>query len=268
MKMRFSFLAALALAVTLTACSDTLLAPDSANFELVDTGDRIDKDDVNARVYLSFAIPFEIEIPGGGTGAIVPTAQADGPALNFPGPAKNAGSCESGTWKNKNGSGMGGTEANPHPHCTIWIEEGGSTFETIYVVLEPISAYYEVKNANQHLLHFADRPGDNGAVKILNNAGELEGNGEIVAWAVLQDDLDQRVGKITIDLSDLTGEWDVMDCTISGDPSADGCLKTPVPFSYEPEAEEDGGIGIAGTYVEGFLWWEFVDAGTGWYRND
>jgi hypothetical protein len=264
MKMRFPLIAALALAVTIAACNDMPVAPD-VNFELVDLNERVAEDQVNARVWLSFAIPFEVEVPGGGTGVLVPVAQQDGPALNFPGNQKNAGTCESGTWKNKNGKGIGGTNSDPHPHCTVYEEQGGTSTETVEVILEPISARYErVGGSPQWRLRFTNETGDNGAVKILANDDILQGSGEIVAWAVLKDDANNRVGKITFDLGQFDGEWDTsIDCEVSGDPDADGCLRQEVAFSYTPEAD---GIGAAGEYTGGFFWWESV--GSGWTRED
>lgn len=262
-------------AVGVVACADepTGLAPQGPNYELVEIGTRVEKDDVNARVWLSFAIPFEVEVEGG-TGEVIPVAQPDGAALNFPGNENNAGTCEGGTWKNKNGKGMGGTDTKPHPHCTIYVDAGGGTVETVYVVLEPISAEYVRQNANQWRLAFTNEGGDNGKVLVKNNE-QLKGNGQILAWAVFQEDPDQRVGQISFDLGQFDDSvWDNDVCEVSDkdDLPATSCLAQLIDFSYQPIGEADGGYGLSGfgiadTYeAAGFLWWESV--GPGWTRDD
>lgn len=259
-------------AVGIVACGESPTEAYAPQFELVDPTKRVAEADVNARVWLSFAIPFEVEVPGGGAGVMVPVAQPNGPAQNFPGDEKNAGSCEDGTWKNKNGKGMGGTLDKPHPHCTIYVDEGGSSIETINVVLEPISAHYFRHNVNQWRLAFTNETGDNGKVLVKNN-DKLEGNGELVAWAVFEHDPSQRVGQITIKLTQFDDSvWDDEVCTVADDLEDILCLAQLIDFSYAPVGAGDGGFGVdgfgeAGDYEEaGFLYWESV--GPGWYRND
>jgi len=269
---KFTFVP-LAAIVALGACNDatTLVAPDSANFELVNVSERVAADQVNALVRLSFAIPFEVEVPGGGTGQLIPVAQPDGVALNFSGNQSNAGTCQAGTWKNKNGKGMGGTINKPHPHCTVWQDEGGTTTEMVNVVLEPISARYYRHNDNQWRLAFTNQSGDNGKVLVKDNE-DLTGNGTIVAWAVFENNPEQRVGQITIALNQFMGQRDTDVCQVADSLAEISCLAKLISFSYSPIGVADGGygehgFGIPGDYVErGFLSWTPV--GSGWYRND
>jgi hypothetical protein len=253
MKMRFPLIAALALAVTIVACNDMPVAPD-VNFELIDGYDRVEE--VNRHVYGEFV--FELE----GTGGV--TAILDGPGNwqgNLPRNApSNANWCVDGVWFNPQGRKTAGAVDQPHPHCT---QEGS---ETVYVILEPISAYYDQNPGGNIFLEFTT---DGDQVKRVGSGRGMhtEGQGVLEAHAVLRDDPTQRVGVIRFDLGDYTGTdtQDLFNCTYSydaeGEPDS-GCLNHMISFDYTPNADGTG-VGVATTGQQGFLWWK---AATDYFR--
>jgi hypothetical protein len=255
------------LAAAMVACTDSNpagLAPEGPSFELIDKEQRVDADDVNAHVYGSFTLSFTVDGPGG-IGPIT-----SGPA-NFPGNAKNAGTCDNGLWINPQNKRTSGNLERPHPHCVG--ETEGSV--TVKVVLEPISAINDNIGAGNEFLQLADdRPKGDVRVRGAGEGQTSEGRGIIEAYAIDASTIGsnpRRVGVLTIDLGQYTTEktnYFLDDCSLTVDETYFRCLNKVIVADYRPLAGDDG-VGdpfvfadwdedVQGAYpLTGFLYWAY-----------
>lgn len=257
MKKLFAVPVAALVAVGLVACSESPTESYVPQFELVEPTIRIAAEDVNAHVYGSFSLSFDVSAPGG-IGVIL-----TGPA-NFPGNPKNAGTCDNGLWINSQGKRTSGNLDKPHPHC-VGETEGGTS--SIKVVLEPISVHNGgTAGAANEWLQFAVANND-GRVHV-TGSGEsnwgTQAQGVLTAYAIdaatINSASPTRVGILTIDLDQYksTGGSSVnyftTGCTIDGAPGSPRCLNKVIGADYEPLAAPDG-VGSTTANVQGFLYW-------------
>lgn len=270
---KLAFLPLTALAFT-AACDDTKspVAPEGANFELVDKDSRVLTADINAHVYGTFSLNF-----GGGATTVVGRT-GDG---IIPGNQKVSGRCEAGLWFNPQGKPTAGTYNKPHPHCVQTVSG-----QTIQVVLEPISVDWgNAGQSDNEFLRFTKegaldangneikvkyvgagncppRKAEAGECRIDPNGDKTSGEGIIRAFAI--DAVTKaRVGTLTFNLADFTttsGNLFATECTvgavtISSTNTTDllRCLPHVFSATYEPLAQ--GGVGTTTNNVQGFLYW-------------
>lgn len=242
---RFGF-SLCATAVVLAGCGTTdapMAVRTSA--ELYDATKRVAVNDINARVYGTFAIEFGSE----GGYEVILSGEA-----NFPGKPKGGpGWCDNGLWINSQGKRTAGSLDHPHPHC---VRTGDGT-EAVTVVLEPISVRHNIAGGSgNENIEFAATDAD-GLVSRVGGGGNphTEAQGTIVAYAI---DIatNKRVGLLTIDLSQYAHaslNYFDSDCTIDGESYA-RCLNKVILADYAPLAGPDG-VGEATADVSGFLYW-------------
>jgi hypothetical protein len=253
-------------AVGLVACGEepTALAPMGPNSELVNPDNRIAAEDVNAHVYGSFALSFT-EVVGGSGGEGGWQVITEGPA-NFPGNAKNAGTCDDGLWINKQGKRTSGSLDKPHPHCVEWVEGDDGEEVTVHVVLEPISALYSPtgSSAGEQLVLGTHDDGQFRAF-LTGSGTHSRGEGIVVGYAIDASTLgttNRRVGTLTFDLAQYhqnNVNYFETDCTIDDVPDAPRCLDLVITAVYEP-LEGDAGVGEVTGAVTGFLYWSEASA--------
>jgi len=259
---KFAFLS-LAAIVALGACNDatTLVAPESANFELVSGG--MDRADANVEIVASFTYTIESNA--------LPYRES-GPAVN---PAGNVvGTCvEGGAMRNPAGKVTG---ARPHPHCM-----GGDVTEELLISLEPISGTHEI-----HCHHNNDCEGGNRIYqeadkvtfdglgnlfvtynKVQNHQPRnwfMQGSGVIVAWAV--DQYGNRHGTFTFNLDQFSN----IASGVDANPAADLFDHFNIAEEGEPEYIVWGlNKSISGTYtypdgvrtapVSGWIHWDLIE---------
>lgn len=275
-----------AVVALIAACSDTptTLVPGIPDLELVDVGQRVKDNKVNAHVYGTFSLQF-----GGGEAKLVGRT---GPGIN-PGNGKTSGSCVEGLWYNPQGKPTAGSYTKPHPHC---VEEVSG--EMIQVVLEPISVEWgNPGNSDNEFLRFGEdeiagemhvkwvgagqgncKPNPNRPpCPPIEETGHTHGEGIITAYAIDASTLNttpKRVGILTFDLKSFTkkdGNLFKTECTVnevtingSNTPELIRCLPHIFEARYEPLPV--GGVGEETDKVEGFLYW--VNATTPFNYSD
>jgi hypothetical protein len=256
--MRFAAVASPLLVLGVAACETPVepsgpLSEPRPSYELVDLSQRLDARLVNAHVYGSFAIPFDVG----------PAPILSGPA-NFPGnPPHGPGTCDNGLWIKGKGKRTAGTLQNPHPHCT-------TPATSMTIVLEPISAL--AKDPQKcpatgvcEVLDFGGFKAEDlsvthgGTIKKGEDGGTV-GEGTIFAYAIDASTLagaNHRVGylEFSLDQFDEPG-LNLFDCSLDeefGNP----CLNEVINARYYPL--EAGGVGTESD-VSGFLWWAAATA--------
>jgi hypothetical protein len=247
-------------AVGLVACGEepTALAPMGPNDELVNVDERIAAADVNAHVYGSFALSFT-EVVGGSGGEGGWQVITEGPA-NFPGNAKNAGTCDDGLWINKQGKRTSGSLDKPHPHCVEWVEGDEGQEVTVHVVLEPISAHYRTFGGAGQELRLGREGTDWISASLTGGGDHSRGEGIVVGYAIdasTLGDANRRVGTLTFDLAQYHQndvDYFETDCTIGEDETAPRCLDLVINAVYAPLDAPDG-VGELTENVTGFLYW-------------
>jgi hypothetical protein len=258
-------------AVGAVACADqpTIVAPDVANFELVEIGDRVAAGEVNAHVYGSFSnLSFDYTVgTAGGFGPI-----ESGIATGFPGNPKNAGTCDMGLWLNPQERRTSGSMAKPHPHCVGPIA-GTEEEKSMVVVLEPISAKFtssEDRTSGQTWQRSLTL--GNGLIAEVEGQTKTKASGEIVAYAIdastLNDASPVRVGTLTFDLGDYASESDnyfEKECTLGGWENAPRCLALVIDAVFTPSAAFADKLVTRD--VTGFLYWTSAEAPFN-YDND
>jgi hypothetical protein len=218
----------------------------------VDEDLRIAASDVNAHVYGSFAIQFTVGSEGG-LGVIM-----SGPA-NFPGNAKNAGTCDNGLWINAQGKRTSGSVDKPQPHC---VGQTAGDEQQIDVVLEPISANFTTSEDRttgqtwQRELRLGNALG----AKVTGNGQHTEASGDVLAYAIdasTLGDTNRRVGTLSFDMAQFDQEgvnyFDI-DCAITDEFNAPRCLDLVITATYTPVPGTDG-VGELTENVTGFLYW-------------
>jgi hypothetical protein len=267
-------LLALPLAATMAlgaACANTptALAPGGPDFELVDAGQRISADKVNAHVYGSFSdlsFTYKVGTPGG-IGPI-----ESGRALGFPGNPKNAGTCDMGLWINPQGKRTSGSMTKPHPHC-VGAVEGSETEETMVVVLEPISATFTTSEDRKQGQTWQRELslGTDLYAKVIGNGAKTEAVGVIVAYAIDASTLNSgspvRVGQISFNLIQFASpdvNYFEKECSLSDEDNAPRCLNNVIEATFTPSAAYADKL--VTREVTGFLYW--VDAKTPFNYSD
>jgi hypothetical protein len=255
MRKLFAVPVAMLAAAGLAACSESPTESFTPQFELVDPSQRIAVADVNAHVYGSFALSFDVTTGSSGGWGVI----RSGPA-NFPGNPKNAGMCDDGLWINPQGKRTSGSMDKPHPHC-VGETEGDLETTTVHVVLEPISAEFttsEDRTSGQTWQRELKLGSGLGA-KVAGNGVKTEAAGSVEAFAINASTLgttNVRVGILTFDLaqfaSEVTNYFDT-DCTIADVDDAPRCLDLVITATYAPLAV--GGVGVVNNNVTGFLYW-------------
>jgi hypothetical protein len=258
MKTSIKFVPLVVFAAVVAGCADSTspVAPGAALPELVDGTKRVNADQVNARVFGTFAIQV-------GTASL--EVITSGPA-NFPGTPKDGpGTCVDGRWFNSQGKGTSGSLTKPHPHCL-------RSSVPVTIVLEPISARYSDpgNGQEQYSMDLAQGGGDGSAAYIYEThpvSGDVQkdqtvGKGVVQAYAIDASTLgttNRRVGILTIDMTQFNnhpGDLFSETCEVA---AAVRCLDYVLTASYAPLASPDG-LGVAQPSVLGFLYWTAAES--------